>query len=303
VEPPGQNMHAASMQVIRACQDKPKECTLKRTNDAIELLRKQRHIVQFLLEQEQLIAGIPIVAFAAKALEDEVLTPYQTARSSPGSSDEIRKIVTRAALDRPADGDAAATNARSACSTGRRGRDTLCLMQANPLLAENVITYLIWKRLKETEGMSTYPHALTWTDPTLLEQRLGKDIRFFDASTAVPQGAPMADRTQWSIELPRVFTTPSEQFKAVEVPQPVSCWDDVGPMGDDAHQWWRDELRVERDVTASPQWARCYMLPGPAAVFGQTITRRPGFEAITRELDLLDKSMESLKPIPPKILQ
>jgi len=81
-------------------------------------------------------------------------------------------------------------------------------MQVNPIFASNVVAYLVWQRIAEKKSARQYAVGMVWDRPSILSEALGSDVRLFDSSTIpVRDGAEPTNDREWSIELPRVFTS------------------------------------------------------------------------------------------------
>jgi hypothetical protein len=303
---------------LNLCRSKPNECRLQNPRtEALPRLKQLRSVLQWLLEQEQLAAGLPVVADVANKLDKSILPAYKTARATRDERGEFQAKLTRPA-NKPDPGDP--VRARSECATGNETRDVLCLMQANPYLADNAIAYLIWKRLENRGGrnaIAAYAAALEWSDADALKRLLGDDFHFYNTAPDMPEIRGVNRlRPQWAIELPRVFTTATKDYPSAQSPSaqskiprpPISCWSDSsqavkGAAIDAASKDWDDALTIEGpSVAAQPEWSRCYALPSWRVVAAKSFSARPGFELAREELARLNRAIADLEspPLPAK---
>jgi hypothetical protein len=310
---------AATLNDLHLCARRSDACHLADWRDSLKILQNDERVLHWLVEQEQLIAGLPAVVFAAGVLESQIIGKYDDARAGLTDGKDLQRLLTRSCTGTETACSAIPTGysaARAACSSNEKNteaRDTLCLMEANPIFADNVIGYLAWHRVKGRGTTWQYIVGTGWDTPDILQAAVGAGIRLFDASTAaVPTGPAPPDEREWSIELPRVFTevvdpqTGKVVTRAQDTTQPRSCWDDRDRLPGDAGKnlgkfpetkWWLDELRVgDSTIVESPYWARCYLLPSWKNLRAQRLERRDGFAEITAELDAVVKAQGELTP-------
>jgi hypothetical protein len=248
----------------------------------------------WLLQQEDLIAGVTFAPLIARTIEDSLLKRYHIARTTQ-APDTLANLLLRegqTAVGRTGSTIAAA----STCDTGKLPRDGLCLMQSNPLVATNVLQELVTRRLRTrfgvdwTRGLDLYEAAMQWHDDRLLREVLGEDL-FFQVGDA--ESSQLGGSYRWQIELPRVFVGTDSTDPPKSAPP---CQADLLRSNDAT----RDELPGVR-VAWNPKWAICYDLPSADVLrptspswYGEW-SRRPNVAGALQEIWALQTARAELR--------
>jgi hypothetical protein len=296
---------------LDTCKKSPPTCHIRDArNFALVPLKNALLLLERLLEQEQLAAGGPVIGHVARALEADVIPRYARARAGADSGD-LQRLLTRESSSISASTLADPFRARMKCASGSSARDALCLMQANPLIAENALSLFVAGRLR-SRGMnlSAYRAALGWGTDSLLRDVLGSDLNFFDSSSLIPDQGVVSQR-HWVIELPRVFTKstvqpntanagqPRKETTGLWLDPPKTCWDERGAVEWDASsRHWDDALDVQ-DATpvGDPRWARCYPLPNPETLEANSLIGRERLDEIREEIRLVQRALAHIETV------
>jgi hypothetical protein len=292
---------------LRKCGQSGESCDLLPVQDVIAILEDQAELLGWLLEQEHFVAGLPFVEFAAGVLENEVLPQYaQSESSSAEATQKLVKALTRSPKTDP-DGKDRPYSSRYACAEkdSTAARDVLCLMQANPFFARNVLAFLIWKRLPTSDALRAYElaYSMEFVGPGAV---IGNDLKLLDASIGLPDEIVPRGTGKWAIKLPRAIVADSQSAPAEHLQQPESCWHERTQQRNGPTvvypelEWWQDELRVSSAPIASdPRWARCYLLPTPDEVRYARFGSRVELNAIAEELSAV-RALIGLLQSPPE---
>ena len=267
---------------------------------ATKLVTDMETLVRASIAQEHVVAGTPAIAHIVKVLDEEILPAYAAARRKGRWQDISRRLEQ----------SGKSIESLRNCATGDDIYDTLCVMQANSLLADNAMRALISLRLSRF-GISgeAYKLALMSGEGRAVERVIGRDALLADGeeraaypsltpSTAVPVPG-------WSIELPRVFPPFSLKLSSNEKPEmppdnlrdPSNCWKDPT---------WKFDIYapgvVENSTKIRELWTRCYGLPSDRLITRGQFVFRPQFQLLTDELYALQVSkanMRDEKSLPP----
>lgn len=290
---------------LEICTRAPASCRVRDPRDwSYAPLRNASALLQRLVEQEQVAAGAPVIQHIARSLESDVVPAYAKARAGNGGP-ALQQSLTREA--KPPANLPDTFHTRYDCATGLKARDALCLMQANPIVADNAIALLVAERLKSRgRSLEAYESALRWSNDALLRDVLGDDLSYYDSSLDIKDERPYKlPYRHWVIELPRVFTAALKDLQANPrdtgekkrsgnsgaVPQ--SCWHERGSVDWDPYsKHWHDALDVQdADVVGDPRWARCYSLPNPETLRQDILLGRDGTDVIWDEIGNMRDAM------------
>jgi hypothetical protein len=235
-----------------------------------QLLLGADAVLSITIAQEQLIAGVDAVVFAAKVIKDKVLPSYAIERQG-GSEKPLTALLTNVDQGR-----------LTQCDSGNEVADTLCLMQLNPWFADNVMQVLATQAADERGfDQRWYEVARQGPDERILQMWLGSDARLSDGRSRIAAGTPTEGAVLWGLELPQIDVRSESGQDNGSVPAaPGSCW------GEPSSGKWPELSRY----LADPRWARCYALPARIDGTGP-LRARDGFERLVSERDALEDAL------------
>lgn len=222
------------------------------------------------IAQAQVMAGAPILHRVAEILDKKILPAYARSRILQDPT-EIDKLLAAPPPNHNLPGPI--------CVTGNEAWDALCLMEANPTFAGNVIRALIARRL-DRNGVTfeKWRSAIRSPFSTHALDMIGHDIILMDAAKGLD------DRTfgVWAIELPRVYSDPFIQGS--EGPsRATSCWSAAAVPT----SYEENELVVADKFYTKPTSSRCVLLDTFVADNFTSLNFATNFHALLTERSLV----------------
>lgn len=226
---------------------------LNNSADALDLVLAQIH----------LMSGVPVIAKAAQVVDETIIPAYAVARLR-GNPEKLNALLSSAPQDRGQGGPDCATTwnekGEKRSLEDRAAWNTLCMMQANPTFANNVVRAVIARRLGRSGATwEDWRRAVRAPYSQHLNQLVGQDVLFLDAALT-EDGKGAIDRSfgTWAIQLPRVEAVPiANREKLLDEAEKdsskrPSCWQKAPvPSLDQRSDYYR--LRSSAD---------CYLLDG-----------------------------------------
>ncbi|MCF1465202.1 hypothetical protein FS827_28750 [Agrobacterium vitis] len=195
------------------------------------------------IAQANLLAGVPVIHKASDILDKKIIPAYAQARlmKTPAA---INQMLAAPPPNRALPGPN--------CVAGSEEWNTLCLMEASPTFAKNVVRALVLKRLKARGAtINEWRQAIRSPFSDRMREIIGHDVLFEDAAA----GLPTSTLGMWAIELPRVYSDPDLEPSAIASAK--LCWNPtaVEPLTDDQGKPSKDN-----PYYTTPASSRCNMI-------------------------------------------
>lgn len=261
-------------QVVEACAGRARaDCPILPGTEAGHQLADFEQLLALLLLQENLVSGLPAAIQVSDALDGDLTEALPIFGFAEKAIKQRQDKFTYPTMESAhvKDGDLKKPH----CHTGQLTLDAVCVMQANPLLAQNAITYLVSRRIgTQPDRQRAYAAALEWEGPEPLQALLGPDVLLHNAALDFPdspEGIELRRKPHWAMLLPRAYAYVSGEDEQVTDAPPTSCWED--PQA--------NVLRLSKKRAAAKlpiadrRYMRCYLLPPARSVATQQVVTRP----------------------------
>lgn len=217
--------------------------TLSRRTRHLRALNASVRALELAIGQAEVMAATPGLSVAADVLDQEIIPAFAQARLNKN----LAPINQLLAHDPPV-----ATSNNIRCGSENLAWATLCLMEANPVAARNIIRMLIARRLARADvSWDEWRRALRSPQSEHLSRLLGEDMVLFDAS------AGLSTRTfgAWGIELPRVHWDGQARSWEAETSQTHACWQATSTP---RFLTTDNNVNEQQSFYETPKGARCY---------------------------------------------